>query len=567
MKIGRLVAATDVFPLKPVYEAIYRLGALVLRAAVRPLPGLLGLYLTGSFVRGTHVHGRSDVDFFVVMDQDRYDPGALKSALERCVAVFPFLGPVEERLRQVVLVDERREVDNPYLLYRHRAGQLAALHEADGFVLNGPAPNAALWVAEACLQVRLAIEGVRKGTDDLYFWKTRLEVLKEVLKLSGGKWEEPRLGLDFPNQALIGVFDGRERCLQAMVELLRALDEQIGPVGLRPPNLPAWKETTLLWECTHESLRTPGPWSMRIAGFQLTVADPAWEAYRREGSLHSWLPLSCAGFAEPILVISRLERPGGLLFEWTVRQARRTLAWLPRALEDRRLLESDWGLLQLIQCIAACQALPRNFFRNRLDLLGWLASLHPAHEAFMAEMIFYVRALEDGQGMAASRALSSNFFGYLIAFAKALLGKGKYPEPASLKKRLTVSLCVVTRDRVKWLAELLVTVSAQSRLPDEVVVVDNSRTGTARAVCEEFGARWFHHPEGKLGAVRNRALREATGEVLAFTDDDCLLDPGWVAHVERSFLRDERIGAVGGKVRHYSERESAVDHFHRAYLG
>jgi len=567
VKLGRLVAATDYFPLRPLYAVLYRLGVACLYALMRPLPGLLGIYLSGSYVRGTHVHGRSDVDFFLVFDYASFDPGRLKSALERATALFPFLGPVNERMRQIALVDERREVENPHLLYKQRAGQLHVLYQADGYELNGPPPNAALWVAEACLQIRLAIEGVRQGTDDLYFWKTRLEALQEVLKLSGGKWKAPRLGLEFPPQALVGVFDGRERCLQAMVDLIVALDAEVGPVGLRPPNLPAWKEVELLWEVSHESLKTPGPWSMRIAGFHVTVGDPAWEPYRREGALFSWRPFSVTGFGDSILVISRLERPGGLLFPWAYEQARRTLAYLPRALEDRRLLESDWGLIQLVQAIAGLQSLPRSFPRNRLDLLGWLAARHPAHEAFLAEMIIYLRALEEGHGLAASRGLSSNFFGYLIEFARALLGKGKYPEPASLKKRLTVSLCVVTKDRVVWLSELLATVRAQTRAPDEVVVVDNSASGSARAVCEEFGARWVHHPDGRLGAVRNRAVAESTGEIVAFTDDDCLLDPDWVAHVERSFLRDERIGAVGGKVRHYSERESAVDRFHRAYLG
>jgi len=44
------------------------------------------------------------------------------------------------------------------------------------------------------------------------------------------------------------------------------------------------------------------------------------------------------------------------------------------------------------------------------------------------------------------------------------------------------------------------------------------------------------------------AVRLAQGEVIAFLDDDASVDPEWLRHIERVFLRDPRIGRVSGAV-------------------
>ena len=71
-----------------------------------------------------------------------------------------------------------------------------------------------------------------------------------------------------------------------------------------------------------------------------------------------------------------------------------------------------------------------------------------------------------------------------------------------------------------------------------------------------------------LPALRNKAIASSTGEIICFTDDDCVLDKNWLAAVERSFLRSEEIGAVGGIVRHLDTQSgSAAELFYQQYLG
>jgi GT2 family glycosyltransferase len=79
-----------------------------------------------------------------------------------------------------------------------------------------------------------------------------------------------------------------------------------------------------------------------------------------------------------------------------------------------------------------------------------------------------------------------------------------------------------------------------SALPDdaqEVLVVDNAPTTDAtRQVVERFpGIRYVREDRPGLDVARNRALREARGEVVAFTDDDALPDPGWLRGLARNF--------------------------------
>jgi glycosyltransferase involved in cell wall biosynthesis len=72
------------------------------------------------------------------------------------------------------------------------------------------------------------------------------------------------------------------------------------------------------------------------------------------------------------------------------------------------------------------------------------------------------------------------------------------------------------------LARALRSVFAQSRVPDEVIVVDDGSTdGTADMVRRDFGSvRLLTQEHGGVSAARNRGIREANGEWIAFLDSD-----------------------------------------------
>ncbi|NNM06948.1 MAG: glycosyltransferase family 2 protein [Gemmatimonadetes bacterium] len=83
----------------------------------------------------------------------------------------------------------------------------------------------------------------------------------------------------------------------------------------------------------------------------------------------------------------------------------------------------------------------------------------------------------------------------------------------------------------------------------ELIVVDNASADGTAEVLTEYGARAKVLREDKRGApaARNRGLTAATGEVVAFTDADCEVDPQWLRSLVRP-LSDKGIGIVGGRI-------------------
>jgi GT2 family glycosyltransferase len=115
-----------------------------------------------------------------------------------------------------------------------------------------------------------------------------------------------------------------------------------------------------------------------------------------------------------------------------------------------------------------------------------------------------------------------------------------------------ISVVVCTRDRPGHLRDVLENL-VQLQYPHfEVLVVDNNPdSGLTPAVVESFAGRTVRMvdaPGEGLSIARNVALRNAKYNVVAFTDDDVLVDPHWLTNLAYGFGRDERVACVCGMV-------------------
>jgi GT2 family glycosyltransferase len=81
----------------------------------------------------------------------------------------------------------------------------------------------------------------------------------------------------------------------------------------------------------------------------------------------------------------------------------------------------------------------------------------------------------------------------------------------------------------------------------EVLVVDNAPT-PPRDAPGAAGVRWLHEPTPGSYAARNRALDEARGALLAFTDADCVPAPDWVAAAVAAFANEPATARLAGHV-------------------
>jgi predicted nucleotidyltransferase len=127
---------------------------------------------------------------------------------------------------------------------------------------------------------------------------------------------------------------------------------------------------------------------------------------------------------------------------------------------------------------------------------------------------------------------------------------GKLPEQPMT--RLSVSVVIAARNRAEMLRRALESLLRQERLPDEVVVVDNASTDTTADVALSFRDRLnlklVREDQVGIPHARNAGLRHAAGDILAFIDDDCEAEPGWLAEMEKPFLKDPHVGSVGGNL-------------------
>ena len=116
----------------------------------------------------------------------------------------------------------------------------------------------------------------------------------------------------------------------------------------------------------------------------------------------------------------------------------------------------------------------------------------------------------------------------------------------------TITVGIPTLDRYQYVATLLDDLAAQTHLPDEVLIVDQTAPQNRQAIPQ---ARWSHafpvrvllqETRGTTKA-RNRLLRECRTDIILQPDDDARIDPDYVESHLRHFA-DDRVDVVSGPV-------------------
>jgi len=140
------------------------------------------------------------------------------------------------------------------------------------------------------------------------------------------------------------------------------------------------------------------------------------------------------------------------------------------------------------------------------------------------------------------------------------LDRGKSPDESC--PLVTVALCTYFRpEKLDGCLESLI--RQDTKVPYEIVVVDNDANGSARTTVEDRAAMaadrgivlTYHiEPEQSISLARNRAIAAARGDWVALIDDDEVADPGWLDALVRCARAEDADGVWGPVVKTFPEK-------------
>jgi len=118
-----------------------------------------------------------------------------------------------------------------------------------------------------------------------------------------------------------------------------------------------------------------------------------------------------------------------------------------------------------------------------------------------------------------------------------------FPPPRKVK----VSVVVASYNGHRTLKACLESLGRLNYPDYEVILVDDGSTSQASAeIAAQFpSVRYIRQDNQGLSAARNTGIAAATGEVVAFTDDDCRVDEDWLHYMVSDLLRSSFV-AIGG---------------------
>jgi glycosyltransferase involved in cell wall biosynthesis len=114
----------------------------------------------------------------------------------------------------------------------------------------------------------------------------------------------------------------------------------------------------------------------------------------------------------------------------------------------------------------------------------------------------------------------------------------------------TVSVVVCSFNGERGIEGCLRGLIAQNYPKDKytIMLVDDGSTDNTVAIAKSYGATIVSHGQNHgVQHARNTGMKHATGEIIAYLDDDCVVTPDWLAEIVAPFA-DPQVAAVGGRV-------------------
>lgn len=130
---------------------------------------------------------------------------------------------------------------------------------------------------------------------------------------------------------------------------------------------------------------------------------------------------------------------------------------------------------------------------------------------------------------------------------------------------LKISVIIVTYNRPQSLECCLSFLSRQTMHPDEVIIIDNGSDVSYEAVMHRYERilpiRYRYVTRQYISVARNQGIAMAKGDIVVFTDDDCMPVPQWLERIIEPFFRDAAIAEVAGRTITAQNTASVITEF------
>lgn len=127
-----------------------------------------------------------------------------------------------------------------------------------------------------------------------------------------------------------------------------------------------------------------------------------------------------------------------------------------------------------------------------------------------------------------------------------------------------VSVIVTALNDETLIKDCLVSLLRMDYPPErrEILVVDNGSTDRTAEIVKSFPVRYIQEERRGRSYARNQGIEASNGEILAFTDPDCVVSTRWLHELVRAFEEDG-VGGVGGEVLPYPGKTPAEQYAFR----
>lgn len=129
----------------------------------------------------------------------------------------------------------------------------------------------------------------------------------------------------------------------------------------------------------------------------------------------------------------------------------------------------------------------------------------------------------------------------------------------------TISVIIITKNRSRLLKRCINSIYNSSKLPDEIIIIDNNSTDNTKLICTELKnkykkkykknytiIKYIFNKKGGISESRNLGLKLGKKKIIAFTDDDCIVNKYWIENIIKSHNIYNHV-AIGGNTLNYGK--------------